>query len=83
MRPGDGLGWFQRCTPLPRFNARPLLLVEVDVRDLPARMHSGVGAAGHHELHVGADDARERGFQRPWTVRRVGCFAHPRKWVPS
>src|SRR6185312_7859570 len=54
-----------------------LLLVDIDVRDLSDRVHAGVGAAGHHEARIPAQDAGDR------TLERALNGAQPRLLRPA
>lgn len=88
-------------TPHPHIFAEPpgkpleqLLLVlapqlsgQIDVGDLPSRMHPGIGTPGHCQFVRGLPDrvtVRRASSISPCTVRRPpACLAHPENAVPS
>ena len=66
-----------RCAPLR--SRGDLLLVEIDVGDLPGGVDAGIGAAGDDEPGLAAEDARERALERALHGAQPGLQRPPAK----
>ena len=63
--------------------ARHEMFCDVAMRDLPQRMHAGIGAAGAVHANVLAADRLDRGFQRALHGWPLSWICQPENGVPS
>src|SRR5690606_31384283 len=74
---GDRAGRIGCRAAMACLDPRPLRIVEVDVGDLTGGVDPGIRSSGDDELHVGADDAGQRGLKSALHGAQTGLLGPP------